>query len=73
MTGLAFGIGILAFIGLLVALAGPVRSYFSDRSKLFLENIPAESEEELEDAIREAALPVPGEPVAEKPKAVPKA
>jgi hypothetical protein len=62
MTDFVVLIGIVVFLGLLVALAGPIRAWFSDESKLFLHDIKPNDELDLEEAQREAGA-----------KAVPKA
>ena len=62
MTDLVVLIGIVVFLGLLIALAGPIRAWFSDESKLFLHDIKPNDELDLEEAQREATA-----------KAVPKA
>lgn len=54
MTDIAILIGIVVFLGLLVALAGPIRAWFSDESKVFLHDIRAADELDLEGAQREA-------------------
>jgi len=54
MSGIVYLIGILAFGGLVLALAGPIRAWFSDESKLFLHDIRAADELDLEEAQREA-------------------
>lgn len=54
MTDLAILIGIVVFLGLLLALAGPIRAWFSDESKVFLHDIKAADELDLEEAQREA-------------------
>ena len=54
MTDIAIIIGIVVFLGLLVALAGPIRAWFSDESKVFLHDIKAADELDLEEAQREA-------------------
>ena len=62
MTDFVVLIGIVVFLGLLVALAGPVRAWFSDESKLFLHDIKPNDELDLEEAQREAtakAVPKP--------------
>ncbi len=47
-------IGIAVFIGLVVALAGPIRAWFSDESKVFLHDLKPADELDLEEAQREA-------------------
>jgi hypothetical protein len=47
-------VGVVVFAGLVLALAGPVRAWFSDESKVFLHDIKAADEIELEEAEREA-------------------
>jgi hypothetical protein len=54
MTDLVALIGIVVFVGLLAALAGPIRAWFSDESKVFLHDIKANDELDLEEAQREA-------------------
>jgi FlaG/FlaF family flagellin (archaellin) len=55
MSDLVFPIiGLVVFIALVVALAGPIRSYFSEESKVFLHDIKADDELDLEEAQREA-------------------
>ena len=58
MTDFVFLIGIVVFLGLLVALAGPIRGYFSSESKVFLHDLKANDEIELEEAQREATATV---------------
>lgn len=52
-------IGIVVFLGLLAALAGPIRAWFSDESKLFLHDIKANDELDLEEVQREATAETP--------------
>ena len=47
-------IGVVVFIGLVVALAGPIRAWFSSESKVFLHDLKADDELDLEEAQREA-------------------
>ena len=47
-------IGIAVFIGLVVALAGPVRAWFSSESTVFLHDLKPNDELDLEEAQREA-------------------
>jgi len=54
MSDIVIFIGIVVFVGLLLALAGPIRAWFSDESKLFLHDIKANDEIDLEEAQREA-------------------
>jgi hypothetical protein len=54
MTGLTLLIGIVVFVALVIALAGPVRGWFTSESKVFLHDLPARDEIELEEAQREA-------------------
>lgn len=58
MTDFAILIGIVVFLGLLVALAGPIRAWFSDESKLFLHDIKPNDELDLEEVQREAGAKV---------------
>ena len=51
-------VGIAVFVGLVVALAGPIRAWFSDESKVFLHDIKANDELDLEEAQREATAEV---------------
>jgi hypothetical protein len=64
MTDFVILIGIVVFLGLLVALAGPIRSYFSTESKLFLHDLKANDEIDLEGEQREATA-------VEKPRVKP--
>lgn len=64
MTDFAILIGIVVFVGLLVALAGPIRAWFSDESKVFLHDIKANDELDLEEAQREATAEVRPKPHA---------
>lgn len=54
MTSLTLLIGIVVFVGLVAALAGPIRAWFGSESKVFLHDLPAREEIELEEAQREA-------------------
>ena len=54
MTDFVLLIGVVVFLGLLAALAGPIRAWFSDESKVFLHDIKANDEIDLEEAQREA-------------------
>ncbi|MDK9695913.1 MAG: hypothetical protein OEL76_05965 [Siculibacillus sp.] len=47
-------IGIVVFVGLAIALAGPVRAWLSSESKVFLHDLKADDELDLEEAQREA-------------------
>ena len=47
-------IGIAVFVAMAVALAGPIRAWFSDESKVFLHDIKPNDELDLEEAQREA-------------------
>ncbi len=47
-------VGIVVFAGLVLALAGPIRAWFSDESKVFLHDIKANDEIDLEEVEREA-------------------
>jgi FlaG/FlaF family flagellin (archaellin) len=63
MSDLVFPvIGVVVFIALVVALAGPIRSYFSEESKVFLHDIKAEDELDLEEAQREATAQTRSQP-----------
>lgn len=66
MTDYLWLVGIVVFLGLIVALAGPIRAWFSEESKVFLHDIKANDEIELEEAEREAEAVVPAKP---KPRA----
>lgn len=47
-------IGIVVFVGLAIALAGPIRAWLSSESKVFLHDLKADDELDLEEAQREA-------------------
>lgn len=58
MSGIVYLIGIIVFAGLALALAGPIRAWFSDESKVFLHDLKANDEIDLEGEQREAVAKV---------------